>query len=174
MKGQIVKDEQEATTRRLIHALPMSDVIILLNIPSQEEDHSQNSNRIQERLGNDWPQRFFTPCSQLTKSELIQADKITADKATTAVTCAAARADIPQRLAPSSLRPENICRAKPGSHGTLIAKFVLDQLCAEGENGAIAPDQVSSPTPRGFTLWEFLLLDQLIRLFFNYLQRAGN
>ena len=28
MKGQIVKDEQEATTRRLIHALPMSDVII--------------------------------------------------------------------------------------------------------------------------------------------------
>ena len=33
MKGQIVKDEQEATTRRLIHALPMSDVI-LLNIPS--------------------------------------------------------------------------------------------------------------------------------------------
>lgn len=33
MKGQIVKDEQEATTRRLIHALPMSGVI-LLNIPS--------------------------------------------------------------------------------------------------------------------------------------------
>ncbi|OMO87758.1 3 beta-hydroxysteroid dehydrogenase type 7-like protein, partial [Corchorus capsularis] len=70
----------------------------------------------------------------LTKSELIQADKRTADKATTAVTCAAARADIPQRLAPSSLRPENICGAKPGSHETLIAK---------GENGETAPDQAS-------------------------------
>lgn len=34
IKGQIVKDEQEATTRRLIYALPMSHVIILLNIPS--------------------------------------------------------------------------------------------------------------------------------------------
>lgn len=40
MKGQIVKDEQEAKTRRLIHALPMSDVIILLHIQSEEEDHS--------------------------------------------------------------------------------------------------------------------------------------
>lgn len=40
MKGQIMKDEHEATTRRLIHALPMSDVIIWLNIPRTEEGHS--------------------------------------------------------------------------------------------------------------------------------------
>ncbi|OMO63988.1 hypothetical protein CCACVL1_22142 [Corchorus capsularis] len=37
-----------------------------------------------------------------------------------------ARADIPRRRSPSSLRPENIGRANPGSHGTLIAKFVPD------------------------------------------------